>query len=741
MPNPSAVRRPRPWPFKASLILLLTLALACRSERVQKSLDLSTLFARAIQGPIIAPKGPLWELESNPFIGPGFALGRSRRPRLLFADRGELRFYALHRVPVQIQVKAHPGDQTAKTVRLTLNGQALGPAQLSQPAKGVRFPVSADQVEEGENRVLIEGAAGTRWEEFRVNSHDGTPEITEGHIRLPFGATLDFPLVLERGARLKVDDCRVWYRPGAPLGELPWRLRVRLQGAAQDQWLELNENGSLELGVQKDGPHVLTLHATAPEPLPGQLGLAFSASLAKGTAGAPGPTHPGAADGGAEPGTISSPRGPSEPKNVLVYLVDTLRPDYLGCYGQELPLTPNIDALAKDSVLFERALAQAPWTQPSVASIFTSLDPRAHGVQDFGDVLDGRYLTLAEVLSAQGYQCFGWVTNPLVQDAYGYGQGFQSYQLFPLESSRRLTQEARDWLDRRDREKPFFLYLHSLDPHETYDPPEPFRTRFAAGSKPTVKMEVGAFGRETQRRRQKMITPEVNPETHERATSLYAAEVAANDHQFGLLLQALKARGLYQDTLIVFLSDHGEEFGDHGYFGHMNSLHQELVRVPMLIKFPGSPQAGRRVTDPIQHLDLAPTILKELGFEIPAAFQGECWQDGPDPTRPIAINLDLGHRPWQDRGPLPRQAWSLRRGSRLVIRSRSTRTNRSRPLEYYDLDQDPEERDNLFFSRKLEALFLLSELQALEANFEELPATQSSDRESVEEVLRSLNYL
>ena len=713
------------------LVLALILLAACDSR--PRGLDLVEAFPGAIAGPVIGPTEPLWEFTSHPFIGAGFRLPRRDRPRTLIAERGALRFYLLHQVPVTLHFKGRPGRTGSRHVRVSVNGHELGSMKVTRTENSFNFKVDASLLKVGKNLVTLEDGAGTRWDEFRVLSGpEQVPSVSEGQLQLPFGSSLDFALELDRGARLTLTQPDLWYEPGAPLESKPWRLRVRLRGQTVDRNWTLEKASSIDLGVSEPGRYLVTLQPTAEAPLPGQLGLKLKAHLE--TAVIPGqtPSPP-------PPGRSVEPSEP-QPHNVILYLVDTLRTDYLGCYGQTQPLTPHLDRFAQEAVLFEQALAQSPWTQPSVASIFTSLDPRAHRVEDFGDVLGDDFLTLAEVLSSKGYQTHGWVTNPLVRNSHGYDQGFQSYRLLFKQNSLQVTGIVRDWLDRRDQQRPFFLYIHTLDPHETYDPPQPFKERFAAGYQPTAHMELARLCRTTEGRRQRLKEPHLAPETRSRLTALYAAEVAANDQAFGDLLEALKARKLYENTLIVFVSDHGEEFGEHGYLGHMNSLHRELVEVPLLIKFPGV-SGGQRVTEPIEHLDLAPTILRALGIEPPQTFQGIPWQDNPDPERPISINLNLGRRAWQDKYPMPRLALSRRRGNRLVIRSHSTRTNRTEPLQYYDLESDPEERQNLFFSRHLEAMFLLSELQRADHPYENAPEVEKSDSDSVEEMLRSLNYL
>ena len=277
--------------------------------------------------------------------------------------------------------------------------------------------------------------------------------------------------------------------------------------------------------------------------------------------------------------------------NVLLIIVDTLRADRLGCYGDKDIETPTIDVLADDGILFEQAIAQVPLTWPSHAAIFTGTYPFHNGVQDFtGQPLSQEFRTLAEGLKAHGYSTGAVVSSFVLDRSWGLARGFDFYHdafsgMAFVHSDLALVQrraeqsvdQALAWLE-GGRQRPFFLFLHLFDPHSPYDPPEPFRSRY----------------------RQRP----------------YDGEVAYADQQLGRVLQWLKQKGLYDETLIVFLSDHGESLGEHGESEHGFFVYNSTLRVPLIIKPPASsPLRPRRIAAPVETISVAPTILQLAGIQ------------------------------------------------------------------------------------------------------------------------------
>jgi arylsulfatase A-like enzyme len=298
----------------------------------------------------------------------------------------------------------------------------------------------------------------------------------------------------------------------------------------------------------------------------------------------------------------------------ILYLVDTLRADHTGPYGYARPTTPALDRFAKDAVVFETAVAHASWTKPSVASILTSLLPGQHRAVQLRDPLESSHTLLSEMLHAKGFSTGAAIANSVIYlPESNFDRGFDHFAGLHGEEGRPsklveaalVVDTALRWLDSR-RGLPNFLYVHTMDPHVPYAPPPPFDMMFEPH--PTA------------------VHPAVDPRSdykepldRERMIAQYDGDVAYGDQEFGRFIQELKTRGLYDKALIVFLGDHGEEFLDHGQWLHGRSLFDELIHIPLIVKFPGRKDAGRRVAQQVQGVDVLPTFLAALGLPVPAA--------------------------------------------------------------------------------------------------------------------------
>lgn len=295
--------------------------------------------------------------------------------------------------------------------------------------------------------------------------------------------------------------------------------------------------------------------------------------------------------------------------NVVVYVVDCLRFDHVGAFGYELPTTPSLDALARDSVLLEDLNACAPWTKPSTGCLFTSLLPTYHKARTVDDALPRESVTLAERFQREGYRTLAWVANPVIDPRlFLFNQGFDRW--VDLRSFRErsggshinaldpdaaeITEGVVPWL-RDHRDESFFLYLHSLDLHYEYRPRPPFDEEFVTESSTGL----------------------------DRDRELYDNELAYNDREIGKLVAALKELDLYDDTVVFVTSDHGEEFGEHGSTRHGKTLYQELLHIPGILKLPGSRHAGERIEAVASNVDLPPTLLELAGAKVPEVFQGK----------------------------------------------------------------------------------------------------------------------
>jgi arylsulfatase A-like enzyme/tetratricopeptide (TPR) repeat protein len=354
-------------------------------------------------------------------------------------------------------------------------------------------------------------------------------------------------------------------------------------------------------------------------------------------------------------------------RNVVLISIDTCRTDRLSCYGYKRPTTPNIDAVARDGVLFKSAFTPVPMTTPAHSSMLTGTYPPTHGVRlNNGEWLAESNLTLAEILRAAGYQTAAFVGAFPLDAGFGLNQGFDTYDspfarksdTSPFSSERtaeEVNRPALAWLEGHAA-KPFFLFLHYFDPHAPYAPPAPYDAAYAADP--------------------------------------YAGEIAYVDHCIGQVLDRLRALGAYDDTLLVIVGDHGEGLGDHGENTHALLTYQSTLHVPLIIRTPRGGK-GIQVGGNVSLVDIVPTVLDLVGQPIPARVEG------------VSQQRSL-RRP-----PQPREGESVvGRNEPVYFESLDAATFGCSPLhgivegpwkyirapreELYDLVRDPGEQNNVF---------------------------------------------
>ena len=308
--------------------------------------------------------------------------------------------------------------------------------------------------------------------------------------------------------------------------------------------------------------------------------------------------------------------------NVLFIGLDTVRADALGAWGREPSLTPSLDRLADESDVWLDAFSTFNATNPSFVSMMTGLYGKDHGVYDLMTPLPERHTTLAEVLAGASYQTFAVISaRHLGHHASGLGQGFAEM----VEATEHLAAElavdsTMGWLARRDRQRPFFAWLHLFDPHTPHTPPAPY----ALGSRPAEAFGLSPVAAWTAFRPQ-------GPRTFDEPVlgghrDLYDGEIAYLDRQVGRLLDFLEGRRLLDTTIVVVVADHGESLGEHGVLYRHVGLHDTTTRVPMMIRWPDAAERGRRFAGLVQTIDLFPTLLRAAGVaaeRVPA-------QDGID---------------------------------------------------------------------------------------------------------------
>jgi arylsulfatase A-like enzyme len=310
---------------------------------------------------------------------------------------------------------------------------------------------------------------------------------------------------------------------------------------------------------------------------------------------------------------------------VLLIVMDTVRADRLSCYGYQKDTTPNLDRLATQGVLFEKAISAGSWTVPSHATLFTGLYLRDHKTTAANWKLGAEFTTLAEELTAAGYATAGFSNNPWLTKGTGLTQGFGSFRdvwRSPLQSrsgddGAALTVEiVLEWIDSPPgRESPFFVFVNLMEPHLPYAPPRGFESRFLPeGAAPGRLAEL----REWKHPREVgyilgVAGYEVTREQFRGLDALYDAEIAYVDSKIGDLVHGLESRGRLEDTLLIVTSDHGEHLGDHDLMDHKFSLYDALIHVPLIIRYPRAVPQGVRVRGHVQTNDLFATVLGMAG--------------------------------------------------------------------------------------------------------------------------------
>jgi len=392
--------------------------------------------------------------------------------------------------------------------------------------------------------------------------------------------------------------------------------------------------------------------------------------------------------------------------NLLLIVVDTLRADHLAPYGYGAAETPRLARLAQEGARVETAYAPTATTGPTHAGLFTGRFPRSVGVRRNAVPLAEDHATLAEILSAAGWDAAAVVSSFPLHRRFGFAQGFGAYDdefdpklasvrhtryaghAVPEGFDRRAdatTDRALAWLASRERQRrPFFFFVHYFDPHEPYVAPMPYQRRFSVGANATLR---------------------------EQAAALYDAEVAFTDAEIGRLLDGLAAAGFAENTFVVLTADHGEGLFQHGHLFHDVHLYEEAVRVPLLLRGPGLAR-GLLVEGPVTLLDLLPTLLDLLDVRQPAeALPGRSFaavlrgEGGIDAERGIVLERREFSAERVGKLSVKGEQLALRRG-----RWKYIETPEEQRRELYDLYEDPGERTDLHESRPAVARKLAEEL-------------------------------
>jgi arylsulfatase A-like enzyme len=429
---------------------------------------------------------------------------------------------------------------------------------------------------------------------------------------------------------------------------------------------------------------------------------------------------------------------PEEHPDVLLITVDTLRPDRLGGFGQPLSTSPSVDRLAAEGVLFTDCTVQWPKTWPSMASLVTGAHPRTTGMRHQQRKLPPGLVVLGEVFGDAGYQTAAVVANFNVGRELGFDQGFDHFveswqerwqkeqgevayrnrpgRVKEYTDARTVTDQGLAWLRRRDPERPFFLWLHYMDPHGPYIPPAPW-SRMLQGARPTRDLELEKIP-EYQR--------QGRPGGEETATDLgfyvaqYEREVLYFDDELGRLRAGLEELALFDGAVIVLSADHGESFDEHEYYlEHGRFAYQPTANVPLIFRAPSIAAERRIVRDPVGLVDVSGTLLELAGLPIPDTFEGVSLagvlRAEPGAPLPSHVFLESGYVPDSTQIGVRRGPWKL-----LQVRAAEDRAAmKGEAFELYDLRTDPGELVNIA-AQHPEVVAELS--QALRTWYEEGPS-------------------
>jgi arylsulfatase A-like enzyme len=435
------------------------------------------------------------------------------------------------------------------------------------------------------------------------------------------------------------------------------------------------------------------------------------------------------------PAVIQKKKKHAKP-NIILISIDTLRADHLGCYGYRRNTTPNIDAFAENGILFENAIAQAPYTVSSHMSMLTSLYPSFHKVNLIEmSRLHPAKQTLAEILYNNGYRTWAITGGGQVSSNYGFYDGFESFTEYspPHKDMELKVGETLDYL-KREKDSQFFIFFHSYKPHAPYTPRIPYNEMFDSGYEGKIT------GSLTDIEDINSGKIQVDQADLDHVVALYDGEIREVDDQLGILFDYLKKEQLMENTLIVFTSDHGEEFNEHGLFGvHSHTLYDELLHVPLICRVPQVPSARTVIKEQVQSIDIFPTILQIADIQykdIP--IQGTSFL-------PLIKNPNLKRNPniaFSERTPSDgRFLRALRDSSQKYIFEEELKKGEIKHY-YFNLINDPGEQFNLTLpQRKLRQMFNQVHFLIEEGKkIDEIMKTKKIDKETLE-TLKALGYI
>jgi choline-sulfatase len=697
-------RAPAPNPQPADTVDLLSRFpdVDCRSDR----LDLPFLLSRSL-------------LKHRGFEDARIRAARTSRLWLSEADgRLELPLATTGPKTLRVTARCKVSQKPHLPVTVSLNGRVLANLAVTPEETEHTVEIPADAQVPGRNELRFQARPNaerprrplllTRLEIGPAGSAGGRAPTVAGHgLLLPSGTSLRYPV----RATVPGVELEVALRPGSAGGG---RLRVTLE----------RDGGGQELAdlAATAGQEATTVPVPA-----GPLARLVLTGNGTTSVQALRLRVPKASPAAAAPAAAA--RSASQRPNLVLFVADAVRADFLSAYGHPLPTSPRFDAFAREGWLFEDATAQSSWTRPSVASLLTGLGVDAHGIFGVRNALVPGITTLPEALGAAGYATAAFVANNVVGPKLGYAQGFEAWKAPPRRPSAEVVAAALAWM--RERPGPLFVYIHTLGAHRPYLPPPAHWNPFRPAVLPRQR-DPNAL----------VLQPRLAPDEMALVRSAYAGEVHESDAAFGDLLDGLQAQGARDRTVVAFTADHGEGFDEHGDRGHGVRLYQETAHVPLALRVPGT-RGGARIAAPVQHADLVPTFLALAGLPKPAELQGR-------DLAALAAAPPAGAEP--DRMLISRVTYAgadkvaVRWGALKLIANEEPDTAPPDRFELYDLARDPVEAADLSERRPETVEYLWMESRALRAAEEAFRLRLGAGRQvdlspADKEALRALGYV
>lgn len=430
--------------------------------------------------------------------------------------------------------------------------------------------------------------------------------------------------------------------------------------------------------------------------------------------------------------------------NIILISLDTLRADHLSCYGYERDTSPYLDRLVEDSVFFEDVFSHSSWTLPSHLSMLFSLNGASHQVYYNTQKIDNSLPSIASYLRENGYITYGFTGGGYVSSIYGFSKGFDWYDepvggrnaLLADDEAERLYEYTSDWIE-KNQDKQFFLFLHTFQIHGPYKCPEPWIETYL--DKNAKWKGIGLRLLLEEKGQDFPFTPD----ERENIKALYDGEIKYTDETLiKPLVEFLKNKGLYDNTLLIITSDHGEEFYEHGGWLHSRTLYNELIRIPLIIKFPSSKYKGTKVKPKARSIDIMPTVLDLCSINYPKdSLEGESLVKliTGDETEDRSFISDLAFKDIYD--PCPALIATNEGDIKVIIEKSKTGIKN---IETYDIENDPEEQSKSVFQKAVKVrtdILAFIDKYYKEKFLVQRKKSQVQLDEKMKEKLRALGYL